>query len=333
MNLVAGAGAAWAVVCQTEAGLGESDIVRNCPCGRIGTVAFADADVSDGQRGFRCNHRRPKNSQSKRRSKTVPRIKDSLGDHVSHLTSACMSRQCRRRRISHKHGMCAPYDICFRTLKLSTLTYGDLNNLVSVVMSSITTCLRFPGQLNSDLHKLACPSSVCTSSVTGLAPLTAPGSAQYRTVSVPKSTAQMFDTKNMMAASDPPTRPLPYRYGRQGLDEGGRRADAEQEWRVRTMCSRRTMTLPCVASRWRSHCIGHSTAIQELFTRASDQFTAMFKRKALLTEAESNIQDLIAEYQQYQNAIAHHELTASAYGEPSPHCAAHRTLMAIDEGD
>ena len=49
----------------------------------------------------------------------------------------------------------ALYDICFRTLKLSTPTYGDLNHLVSIVMSGITTCLRFPGQLNSDLRKLA----------------------------------------------------------------------------------------------------------------------------------------------------------------------------------
>jgi hypothetical protein len=36
----------------------------------------------------------------------------------------------------------ALYDICFRTLKLSTPTYGDLNHLVSIVMSGITTCLR-----------------------------------------------------------------------------------------------------------------------------------------------------------------------------------------------
>ena len=55
------------------------------------------------------------------------------------------------------------------------------------------------------------------------------------------------------------------------------------------------------------------TAIQELFKRVSDQFTAMFRRKAFLhwytsegmdemefTEAESNMQDLVAEYQQYQ---------------------------------
>ena len=61
--------------------------------------------------------------------------------------------------------------------------------------------------------------------------------------------------------------------------------------------------------------IGNSTAIQELFKRISEQFTAMFRRKAFLhwytgegmdemefNEAESNMNDLISEYQQYQEA-------------------------------
>merc|ERR1719261_2084488 len=48
----------------------------------------------------------------------------------------------------------ALYDICFRTLKLTTPTYGDLNHLCSACMSGVTACLRFPGQLNSDLRKL-----------------------------------------------------------------------------------------------------------------------------------------------------------------------------------
>ena len=49
----------------------------------------------------------------------------------------------------------ALYDICFRTLKLVTPTFGDLNHLISAVMSGVTCSLRFPGQLNSDLRKLA----------------------------------------------------------------------------------------------------------------------------------------------------------------------------------
>merc|ERR1712054_458919 len=38
----------------------------------------------------------------------------------------------------------ALYDICFRTLKLTTPTYGDLNHLVSAAMSGTTCCL-LPG--------------------------------------------------------------------------------------------------------------------------------------------------------------------------------------------
>jgi tubulin beta len=61
--------------------------------------------------------------------------------------------------------------------------------------------------------------------------------------------------------------------------------------------------------------IGNTTSIQELFKRISEQFTAMFRRKAFLhwytgegmdemefTEAESNMNDLVSEYQQYQEA-------------------------------
>jgi len=39
--------------------------------------------------------------------------------------------------------------------------------------------------------------------MTGFAPLTARGSQQYRAVTVPELTQQMFDAKNMMAACDP----------------------------------------------------------------------------------------------------------------------------------
>ena len=66
--------------------------------------------------------------------------------------------------------------------------------------------------------------------------------------------------------------------------------------------------------------IGNSTAIQELLKRTSEQFNALFKRKAFIhtytgegmdemefTEAESNMNDLVSEYQQYQEATADDE--------------------------
>ncbi|KTG45380.1 hypothetical protein cypCar_00011776, partial [Cyprinus carpio] len=74
--------------------------------------------------------------------------------------------------------------------------------------------------------------------------------------------------------------------------------------------------------------IGNSTAIQELFKRISEQFTAMFRRKAFLhwytgegmdemefTEAESNMNDLVSEYQQYQDATAEEEGEFEEEGE------------------
>merc|ERR1719447_2576319 len=75
----------------------------------------------------------------------------------------------------------ALYDICFRSL-------------------------RFPGQLNADLRKLAVnmvPFPRLYFFMPGFAPLTARGSQQYRALTVPELPQQMFDAKNMMAACDP----------------------------------------------------------------------------------------------------------------------------------
>lgn len=92
----------------------------------------------------------------------------------------------------------ALYDICFRTLQLANPTYGDLNHLVSLTMSGITTCLRFPGQLNADLRKLATnmvPFPRLHFFMPGFAPLSPRNSVQYRSLKVQELTQQMFDAK------------------------------------------------------------------------------------------------------------------------------------------
>ncbi|KAL8902340.1 MAG: hypothetical protein Q9192_000076 [Flavoplaca navasiana] len=223
----------------------------------------------------------------------------------------------------------ALYDICHRTLKLNNPSYGDLNHLVSAVMSGVTTCLRFPGQLNSDLRKLAVnmvPFPRLHFFMIGFAPLTSRGAHNFRAVTVPELTQQMYDPKNMMAASD-------FRNGRyltcaaifrgkvsmkevedQMRNVQNKNASYFVEWipnNVQTaLCS-----IPPRGLRMSSTFIGNSTSIQELFKRIGDQFTAMFRRKAFLhwytgegmdemefTEAESNMNDLVSEYQQYQEA-------------------------------
>ncbi|XP_074660927.1 tubulin beta-4B chain-like [Tubulanus polymorphus] len=229
----------------------------------------------------------------------------------------------------------ALYDICFRSLKLSTPTYGDLNHLISATMSGVTACLRFPGQLNADLRKIAVnmvPFPRLHFFMPGFAPLTARGSQQYRALTVSELTQQIFDAKNMMAACDP-------RHGRyltcsalfrgrmsmkdvdeQMLNIQNKNSSYFVEWipnNVKTaVCDIAPKGLKMSAT-----FVGNTTAIQELFKRISEQFTAMFRRKAFLhwytgegmdelefTEAESNMNDLVSEYQQYQDATLDDEV-------------------------
>jgi len=73
-------------------------------------------------------------------------------------------------------------------------------------MSGVTTCLRFPGQLNADLHKLAVNMITFPRLhffMPAFAPHTSCGSQQYMVLTVPELTQQMFDAKKMMAACDP----------------------------------------------------------------------------------------------------------------------------------
>lgn len=65
---------------------------------------------------------------------------------------------------------------------------------VSVTMSGVTTCLRFPGQLNADLRKLAVnmvPFPRLHFFMPGFAPLSARGAAAYRAVNVAELTQQV----------------------------------------------------------------------------------------------------------------------------------------------
>lgn len=228
----------------------------------------------------------------------------------------------------------ALYDICQRTLKLNQPSYGDLNNLVSSVMSGVTTSLRYPGQLNSDLRKLAVnlvPFPRLHFFMVGYAPLTAIGAQSFRSLTVPELTQQMFDAKNMMAASDPRNgrylTVAAFFRGKVSVKEvedemlkiQTRNSSYFVEWipnNVQTaVCSVPPKGLDMAAT-----FIGNSTSIQELFKRVGDQFSAMFKRKAFLhwytsegmdemefSEAESNMNDLVSEYQQYQEATVEDE--------------------------
>jgi tubulin beta len=150
----------------------------------------------------------------------------------------------------------------------------------------------------------------------GFAPLTSHGAHSFRAVTVPEIAQQMFDPKNMMAASD-------FRNGRcltcsaifrgkvsikevedQMRNFQNKNSNYFVEWipnNIQTaLCS-----IPPPGLKMSATFVGNSTSIQELFKRVGSQFTTMFRRKAFLhwytgegmdemefTEAESNMNDL-----------------------------------------
>ena len=127
----------------------------------------------------------------------------------------------------------------------------------------------------------------------GFAPLTSRGSQQYRALTVPELTQQMFDAKNMMAACDP-------RHGRyltvaamfrgrmsmkevdeQMLNVQNKNSSYFVEW-IPNNVKTAVCDIPPRGLKMSATFVGNSTAIQELFKRISEQFTAMFRRKAFL---------------------------------------------------
>merc|ERR1711907_525843 len=185
----------------------------------------------------------------------------------------------------------------------------------------------FPGQLNADLRKLAVnliPFPRLHFFMPGFAPLTSRGSQQYRAITVPELTQQMFDAKNMMCASDP-------RHGRyltasamfrgrmstkevdeQMLNVQNNNSSYFVEWIPNNIKSS-VNSIPPKGLKMSVGLCGNSTCIQEVMKRVAEQFTSMFRRKAFLhwytgegmdemefTEAESNMNDLVSEYQQYR---------------------------------
>lgn len=236
----------------------------------------------------------------------------------------------------------ALYNICTQSLNLKTPSFSDMNELVSKAMSGITACLRYPGQLNSDLRKLAVnliPFPRLHFFMTGYAPLTNSANSVFRQYTVAELTSQQFDAKNMMCACDP-------RCGRyltaaaifrgnvatRDVDECMREIHQRYapyfvEWIPNNITTSVSSVAPA-GSPMATTFLGNSTAIQEVFQHVSEQFETMFRRRAYLywftsegmdemefTEASSNLADLITEYQQYQEATVDDEILQEGEAE------------------
>ncbi|TFK22749.1 beta-tubulin 2 tubb2 [Coprinopsis marcescibilis] len=223
----------------------------------------------------------------------------------------------------------ALYDICVRTLKLPSPDFSSLNQVIARVMCGVSTSLRFPGQLNGDLRKLGMnlvPFPRLHFLIPSYAPMTARADSSFEKNSVVELTKALFDRKNFLAACDP-------RFGRYltaATIFRGPISSREAEYAVRDLQVKNSqnfvewipdnvsvslVSVPPVGQAQAATALSNSTAIQEVFKRTLDTFSVMYRRRAFLhwysgegmdemefTEAESNVRDLVAEYQQYQEA-------------------------------
>ncbi|EFN81109.1 tubulin beta chain isoform X1 [Harpegnathos saltator] len=221
----------------------------------------------------------------------------------------------------------ALYYICNSILRLFSPTYDDMNHLISVCMAGVTTCLRFPGQLNADLKKLLVnmvPFPRLHFFVPGHVPLIADRSIRYRLLSVLELTQQMFSASSMFADCDP-------RKGRfltVAAIFRGRMSTKHVEEQMCNIQNRNSKyfvgwiphniktaicDVPPRGVNMSGTVLSNTTAIQEPLKKLSDLFQNLFRRKAYIhwyisegmeesefVEAHEKLLSLISEYREYQ---------------------------------
>lgn len=220
------------------------------------------------------------------------------------------------------------YDLCFRALGLTKPKYEDLNRLISMFMSGSTCSLRFPGQLNSDLRKLAVnlvPFPRMHFFVGGLAPLTPPKSQKYQSLSIQDLTNQLFVSNNLMAACDPQKgiylsasahfrgKVSPSEIDEQLALIQNQHNSSFVGWIPNNLKSSIT-NIPPIGMEVSATFVGNTTATQQIFTRIDSQFQKLYARRAFVhwyvnegvevvefDEARSAMTDMIQETEMYQD--------------------------------
>ncbi|THD25368.1 Tubulin beta-4B chain [Fasciola hepatica] len=200
---------------------------------------------------------------------------------------------------------------------------------MSTCVGGMTTCFRFPGQLNSDLRKLAVnmvPFPRLHFFAPCFVPLSSRGNQPYKAITVPNLVQQMFDAKHLMAYCDPQegrflTCASVFR-GRLSMAEveesmlnvQDKNSRYFVEW-IPNNVQNAVCDIPMRGQKMCATFLANTTALQTVFRRIQQAFSAMFKRKAFMhwysgegmeesefVSTESNVNDLISEYQEYPDA-------------------------------
>ncbi|EGC40252.1 hypothetical protein DICPUDRAFT_52108 [Dictyostelium purpureum] len=102
----------------------------------------------------------------------------------------------------------AIYDVCKRSLNVERPTYNNLNRLIAQVISSLTSSLRFPGELNVDINEFQTnlvPFPRIHFLLSSYAPLVSKEKAEHENVTISAITNAAFTNQNLLAKCDPST--------------------------------------------------------------------------------------------------------------------------------
>ena len=100
----------------------------------------------------------------------------------------------------------AIYDICKRAINIERPTYKNLNRLISQIISSLTTSLRFDGAINVDINEFQTnlvPYPRIHFMLSSYAPVISAARAFHEASSVAEITSSVFEPANMIAKCDP----------------------------------------------------------------------------------------------------------------------------------
>ena len=148
-------------------------------------------------------------------------------------------------------------------------TFEDLNEIISNVMSGITTCFRFPDQINGDMRKFTTYSSpysrlhFLTSSLTPMSSL-----------SLPELRKQAFDNSNL-------TMPCNFQQGQcHGMTSIFRGQISWKDIDEYFQDSKTTLCRVPLKEFERSlTMVGNHSGVKEIFQRFLEKFKVMFRRK------------------------------------------------------
>lgn len=190
----------------------------------------------------------------------------------------------------------ALHGICNKQLQIEKPTYDDLNHLVSLTLSGITSNFRFTGQLNSDMRKLATNLVVFPRlhfMTAAIAPICNKDMQLFKPINVHELTYEMFQPHSYMNQVDP-------RYGKylalsamyrgriptheasQILNQYQKKNENYSTQCIPDNVKTSFCDVPPKGLKMSSTFLGNFTSIMEPFKQMSEKCQAQFKRKAFL---------------------------------------------------